>query len=418
MLIFEMSTQVDAGKNWAFLIAGSNGYTNYRHQADICHAYHVVRNHGIPAEQIIVMMYDDIANNTENPIKGNIINEPNGPNVYNGVVNDYSGNDVNPDVFLKVLSGDSKGVEKLTGRKGRVIESGPNDRVFVNFADHGAPGVIAFPDDYLAADDLNNVLVKMYDNKQYKELVLYIEACESGSMFNKILRDDINVFATTAANTNESSYACYYDNFRNTYLGDVYSVNWMQDSDVDDLKQETLQKQFNLVKKETNTSHVMEYGDKSIGNMIVADFQGNLTDTTLRFHSKKRVNPNIDAVPSEDVALEILKQKNDHEGVKKLIEKRDSTRKFFHEMVISVSSFDYWSLHKMPVDFSDFTCYKTAMTRITMACPGMNLIKNDYALRSLRVLANLCEKDIPLEEILKTIDAISKITPLCASKLN
>ena len=28
---------------------------------------------------------------------------------------------------------------------GKVIESGPNDHVFVYFADHGAPGLIAFP---------------------------------------------------------------------------------------------------------------------------------------------------------------------------------------------------------------------------------------------------------------------------------
>ena len=25
--------------------------------------------------------------------------------------------------------------------------SGPNDYVFVNFVDHGAPGIVAFPDD-------------------------------------------------------------------------------------------------------------------------------------------------------------------------------------------------------------------------------------------------------------------------------
>ena len=39
------------------------------------------------------------------------------------------------------------------------------------------------------------------------------------------------VFATTAANAEESSYACYLDEKRNTYLGDVYSVKWMEDSD-------------------------------------------------------------------------------------------------------------------------------------------------------------------------------------------
>jgi hypothetical protein len=40
-----------------------------------------------------------------------------------------------------------------------------------------------------------------------------------------------SVFATTAANGEESSYACYFDNVRRTYLGDVYSVMWMEDSD-------------------------------------------------------------------------------------------------------------------------------------------------------------------------------------------
>jgi len=39
------------------------------------------------------------------------------------------------------------------------------------------------------------------------------------------------VWATTAANADESSYACYYDSKRQTYLGDVYSVKWMEDSD-------------------------------------------------------------------------------------------------------------------------------------------------------------------------------------------
>ena len=36
--------------NWAVLVAGSNTYANYRHQADICHAYQVVLSKGVPPE--------------------------------------------------------------------------------------------------------------------------------------------------------------------------------------------------------------------------------------------------------------------------------------------------------------------------------------------------------------------------------
>ena len=87
---------VDAfdGNIWAVLVAGSNTYDNYRHQADICHAYQILKKHGVAAERIITMMYDDIANNTKNPSKGVIINHPGGENVYEGVVIDYRGKEV------------------------------------------------------------------------------------------------------------------------------------------------------------------------------------------------------------------------------------------------------------------------------------------------------------------------------------
>uniref|UniRef100_A0A8B9HRE9 Legumain n=1 Tax=Astyanax mexicanus TaxID=7994 RepID=A0A8B9HRE9_ASTMX len=78
-------------KQWVLLAAGSRGWINYRHQADVCHAYQMVHQHGIPDEQVVVMMYDDIANNEENPNPGEIINKPNGTNVYPGVLKDYTG---------------------------------------------------------------------------------------------------------------------------------------------------------------------------------------------------------------------------------------------------------------------------------------------------------------------------------------
>jgi len=92
-------------------------------------------------------------------------------------------------------------------------------------------------------------------------LVLYIEACESGSMLEDILSDSINLYATTAANAQESSYACYHDLVRGTYLGDVYSVVWMEDSDAEQIDKETLFQQYSITQQRTNTSHVMQYGN-------------------------------------------------------------------------------------------------------------------------------------------------------------
>lgn len=41
----------------------------------------------------------------------------------------------------------------------------------------------------------------------------------------------VPVFATTAANPRESSYATYWNEKRQTYLGDLYSIAWMENSD-------------------------------------------------------------------------------------------------------------------------------------------------------------------------------------------
>lgn len=92
-------------------------------------------------------------------------------------------------------------------------------------------------------------------------MVVYIEACESGSMLENLLPNNINVYATTASNAQESSYACYYDSKRHTYLGDVYSVVWMEDSDAEKINEESLYQQFLVTQAKTNTSHVMQYGD-------------------------------------------------------------------------------------------------------------------------------------------------------------
>jgi legumain len=124
------------------------------------------------------MMYDDIAFNAMNPFQGKIFNQPanassgEGPlEVYAGCKIDYRGDDVTPENFLSVLMGNATATN---GKK--VLASGSDDRVFVNFVDHGAPGVVVFPNEQLlTAKQLTGTLEKMYEQKRYKELVFYVE---------------------------------------------------------------------------------------------------------------------------------------------------------------------------------------------------------------------------------------------------
>jgi len=111
---------------------------NYRHHADVCHAYHILIKRGIPADNIITMYYDDVANSKQNPFPGKIFNQPmksNAVDVYAGCGKDYVGEDVSPETFLAVISGNSSGV--LGKGTERVLQSTANDEVFINFVDHG-----------------------------------------------------------------------------------------------------------------------------------------------------------------------------------------------------------------------------------------------------------------------------------------
>ncbi|XP_069493837.1 legumain isoform X2 [Ambystoma mexicanum] len=402
----------DGGKHWVVIVAGSNGWYNYRHQADACHAYQIVHRNGIPDEQIIVMMYDDIADSEDNPTKGIIINRPNGTDVYAGVPKDYTKEDVTPANFLAVLRGDA---EALKGKgSGKVLKSGPNDNVFVYFTDHGAPGILAFPSDDLIEDDLNSTIYYMYQQKKYKEMVFYIEACESGSMMNH-LADNINVFATTAANPHESSYACYYDEKRDTYLGDLYSVSWMEDSDEEDLTKETLHKQFQLVKQHTNTSHVMQYGNKTIAHMKVMQFQGHgsKSPTLAPLPPVKQ----LDLIPSPEVPLAIMKRKfmatNDIEKanaimmeIKAHYEAKDLIAKTMKNIVLLVTNSDVRAQQILTdrLVINERKCYRAAMEHFKTRCFNWHSPIYEYALRHLYALVNLCEGGYPIERIQKAMN--------------
>lgn len=155
--------------------------------------------------------------------------------------------------MFDVLLGNKK---HLKGGSGKVLNSGPNDHVFFYYADHGSTGLLctststwvphiklvmphfikllafsAMPvgEDVLARE-LNDVFKKMNSSRKYKSMVVYIEACESGSMLDGLLPNNIGIYATTASNPYESSFGYYCDRTKyDTCLGDLYSIAWMED---------------------------------------------------------------------------------------------------------------------------------------------------------------------------------------------
>ncbi|CAA3011007.1 vacuolar-processing enzyme-like [Olea europaea var. sylvestris] len=414
------------GTRWAVLLAGSSGYWNYRHQADICHAYQLLKKGGLKDENIVVFMYDDIAYDSENPRPGVIINSPHGADVYKGVPKDYVGDDVTVNNFLAVILGNRAA---LTGGSGKVVDSGPNDHIFIFYSDHGAPGTLGMPTSpYLYADDLIDALKKKHASGTYKRLVFYLEACESGSIFEGLLPEGMNIYATTASNAEESSWATYcpgdypspppeYE----TCLGDLYSVAWMEDSDIHNLRTETLKQQYQVVKKRTSNdnsyydgSHVMQYGDLQLSLEHLFVYMGsNPANDNFTFVDDNSLRPSSKAVNQRDAELlhfwnKFLKapegSARKFEAQKQLAEIMahrahvDSSMKLIGKLLFGIEKGPevlktIRSAGKPLVD--DWSCLKSLVRTFEQHCGSLS----QYGMKHMRAIANICNAGIGRDQM-------------------
>lgn len=409
--------------NFAVLVAGSNTWSNYRHQSDVFHHYHILLERGMKPENIIVFAYDDIARNSRNPFPGKVFNSPAGKDVYEGVVIDYFGVDVTPENFVAAMTGEADSVTKKDSRTtGRVLTSTENDNVYFFFSDHGSDNLIAFPSKYLYSDELNDALLTMYEKRMYKQLVFYLEACHAGSMFDKLLPTNISVYTTTAANPYESSYADYCGTEARingtsigSCLGDEYSRKFMEDIDArpgDLLKEYTMQQQYEYLVKAVTGSHVMQYGDLEIAQKSIYYFVSGETKKFLNFF-KKAVNfilPNTDLneetmkINNENYRLEWYRmeaeQKNDMEVENEYYEEvaqEGRTTKIFQ---IFKNEFNLPARNYK--DTINFDCYRKVVNAYEKKC-GM-LIDRDF--KFMTHIANFCTRDINPE---KAEDAFATI---------
>ncbi|CAG2167835.1 unnamed protein product [Oppiella nova] len=399
---------VDNSNKWVVLCAGSGGWENYGDQAVVYRAYHLLRSYGIPDDHIIVFHYDDIANDTENPTPGIVINEIGGPDVYKGVPKDYTGDDNNPDNFLKVIQGDLE----LAYQGKKVVNSGVDDHIFILFADHGASHYVQFSTGLLHADDLNNAFISMHKNNSFAKLVVYIDACESGSMFRKILPDNINVYAISSSKHNELSWYWNYSEKYKTFLSSFFANNWLVNDEQNDLDKEAIQQQYEYFKEHTlvnytwlNTTHVLhaqQYGDLSISNLTVSQFLGHKPKGQTNTVTKSEQNN--DAVNKWDVSLDLLHRRIDEtedidekNGYLKKLENLYKGRQYVdNHMTEYVNSIQHFipniatnAILHTKQELNNRHCYRLLVDTFQKNC--FDITKNSYTLRKMNIFVNICE---------------------------
>jgi len=244
----------------------------------------------------------------------------------------------------------------------------------------------------------------MNQKKMYNKLVFYLEACESGSMFEGLLPPNMNVYATTASNAVESSWGCYCPpedqvNGKSigSCLGDLYSVNWMEDSDAVGMS-ESLAQQFATVLQKTDQSHVMEYGDKTWKNLPIGNFQGDKAAfpklVVAPTESKSVVNSRDIQMHTAYYAL-LRDDKTDlavnHAKAQELInvvKARVAADNMFVSLTKAIVGTNHKAVFDMPkiTPVTQFQCFDEVNAAIKDYCGGYT----DYSLKYARIVMNVC----------------------------
>ena len=288
LFLFALLSIATADK-WALFVSGNHGWYNYCISSTICRGYDLLHDAGIAEDHIVYMGFNDVWNYPDNPFPGQIFTDTSdGPGVdYAAGCKphiDYPDDMVTAELFMATLRGDKKMVTKLTGVENpKVIESTADDTIFVYYMDHGAIGFCEVGKSDLHEIVFMDTINKMYENKQYKELVFYFEACHSGSMFRKLEKGK-NVYAFTGSDTEHSAWMCNCPpddvvdgKAMGTCLSAYYDNYWMQEV-TDNGADITNNEMFKLVHEKTEKKtdqNVSQFGDiDTIGEKSLKEYIG------------------------------------------------------------------------------------------------------------------------------------------------
>lgn len=204
--------------HWALLVAASEGWTNYRHQADVLDMYQILKNHGYDDKHIILIMADDLAYNTYNPTAGEVRVSPDGPNLYHDISIDYKQGDLKPEDITAILNGER------SKRLPEVIEGSPGDNVLVFWSGHGLSGEFVFgnlPEGF-TNELMGATLRQLSQERKYRKMLWLIETCYSSSVAKTAIGVP-GVLCIAAADEKETSKADVYSTELNVWMSNRFT---------------------------------------------------------------------------------------------------------------------------------------------------------------------------------------------------
>lgn len=234
---FDTQAEVGAAMNYpaltdqyAVLVQGSSGFSNYRHQADVLGIYQMLRSGGFPDDHIILVLDKDMALDENNPDRGVVRNAEDGPDLFGGTDRlpaatvDYDSKDISPVDISDILLG------KRSERLQTALPQDSGTNVLLFWSGHGDSVSNGGTDEFCWRDEQpgngfgSALLKETVSRMKFRKLLICAEPCYGEAVIRSV-EGIRGVLAISGASANEMSWADHWNADARLWMCDRFSLN-------------------------------------------------------------------------------------------------------------------------------------------------------------------------------------------------
>ncbi len=218
----------DLTGQYAVLVQGSNGWNNYRHQADVLSVYQMLKKNGFDDDHIILILDKALASDTKNPEPGVIRAEDGGKDLMGGSDIDYDNAAITPADISNILLGVN------TEKTPVVLPKDAGQNVLIFWSGHGHNRASNGADELawrdadngqgMTAERLRQTISQMQQQGHYRKMLVLTEPCFSEVVITPLVGIP-GVLAMSSSGTYEQSFADNWSSELGVWRCDRFSRN-------------------------------------------------------------------------------------------------------------------------------------------------------------------------------------------------
>ena len=218
---------------YAVLVQGSDGYINYRHQADVLSVYQALRRGGFPDDHIILVIDAEMSSARANPQPGTVRTSPTGPDLLGGTTEgsgfaaaevDYDSRDLTARDIANILKGNQTSTTPV------VLPQDAGHNVLFYWSGHGrsrsqgGSNEFCWRDTHAGEGFTADLLRETASQMLFRKLCIAAEPCYGECVIQGIEGID-GVLAMSGANAAEQSWADHWSDDARVWMCDRFTLN-------------------------------------------------------------------------------------------------------------------------------------------------------------------------------------------------